>query len=142
MERGYWQPPNADFLPACKGFFVTGKAVYTGPNIETDWERFLELLSSNLPRYIPSLKKVGKWQHKGVGQSRFVLLSDEYADIVVEDIDEYIAVFALIPEDCHHVKAATDRFFQYVSALRRLLTYAYPSCVFQRINSQIIRPIT
>ena len=42
MGRGFWLPPGAENLLLFDGFYVDSKAVYTGEDIATDWQIFLE----------------------------------------------------------------------------------------------------
>lgn len=135
MGRGYWLPPQHDELAASDGFFLDGKAVYTDePN--ADWEKFLESLCRKLTFQEKTFKKLCNWKACGMGQSYFVLVHNKQVEIIAEDTDGYIAVYAIIPEDCEAPGFAKRSFPKYITLLFNTLTEMYPGAVYKRTNSR------
>lgn len=135
MGRGYWLPPQHDELVAFDGFFIDGKAVYTGePN--ADWEKFLDSLFKKLNFQEKNLQKVCNWKSCGMGQNYFVLAYNRQVEIIVEDADGYIAVYAIIPDDCEAPGFAKRSFPKYVTLIFKTLTEMYPGTISKRLNSR------
>lgn len=135
MGRGYWLPPKAEDLAAYDGFYIDSDAIYSG-DTEKDWNRFLELLCKKLSFHEKTLRKQCAWKPCSAGQSRFVVLQNQHVDIIVEDVDDYVAVYAVIPEDCEFPGYAKRSFKRYISILQTVLTDLYPGKIRKRINSQ------
>lgn len=135
MGRGYWLPPQSENLAACDGFYVDSKAVYT-MNPDAEWEAFLEKLAQRLIEKEHTLRKVQRWQSCDAGQCRFVVLQNRSFDIIAEDVDDYIAVYVIIPEDCPTPGYAKRSFGRYMELLKEVLTELYPGSVRKRVNSQ------
>ncbi len=135
MGRGYWLPPSCENLAAYDGFYIDSSAVYTD-NLEQDWNKLLNTLSVKMSYRDKTLKKACCWKSCGAGQSRFVVLQNRHVDIIAEDADDYIAVYAVIPEDCECPGFAKRSFPQYISLLQAVLTDMYPGSVRKRLNSQ------
>lgn len=140
MGRGYWLPPDHEMLAAFDGFYVDSSAVYTD-SISAGWERFLDQLSKVLMLKERSFKKFCNWRSCGLGQSYFVLLYNRHIEIILEDADRYIAVYAIIPRDCKVPGFAKRSFPRYLKILKEALTELYPGAVFKRINSQHIKKV-
>ena len=140
MERGYWVPPGAEKLAACDGFYVDSKVVYQR-DAEKGWEHFLEQLCKKLFFYERSLVKLCEWRSNGSGIKRFVVVRNQYVDIIAEDIESYLAIYVLIPEDCSTPWYAKRSFPRYVSILKSVLTELYPGNVSKRLNSQHIQAV-
>lgn len=134
MGRGYWLPPQSENLPACDGFYIDSQAAYDDSS--GDWEIFLDKLCNKIQLGERTLEKRCCWKPCTVGQSRFVVLQNHHVDIVVEDVDDYIAVYALIPEDCAMPDFAKKSFPRYINILHHTLTEMYPGKIRKRINSQ------
>lgn len=135
MGRGYWLPPAYENLTAYDGFYIESSAVYTG-DLEQDWNRFLQTLCTKLSYRNKTLTKNCSWKSCGAGRNRFVVLQNHHVDIIAEDVDEYIAVYVIIPEDCEYPGFSKRSFPQYVSLLEAVLIDMYPGCIRKRINSQ------
>lgn len=135
MGRGYWLPPAYENLTAYDGFYIDSSAVYT-ENLEQGWNELLHKLSVKMSYRDKTLKKACCWKSCGTGQSRFVVLQNHHVDIIAEDADDYVAVYAVIPEDCECPGFAKRSFPQYVSLLQAVLTDLYPGSVRKRVNSQ------
>ena len=86
-------------------------------------------------------KKICAWKPCGAGQSRYVVLRNRHVDIIADDADGYVAVYAVIPEDCEYPGFAKRSFPQYVSLLQKVLTDMYPGSIRKRINSQHIQAV-
>lgn len=136
MGHGYWLPPEHEKLPAFDGFFVDSEAVYTGADITSDWNSFLDTICSKIKHIDSTLKKICKWQSCGMGQNRFVLLQNRDVDIIAEEMDDYIAVYAIISEECENIGYAKRLFQKYVNGLKNVLTTLYPGHVRHRGNFQ------
>ncbi|MBQ7725787.1 MAG: hypothetical protein IJT66_01440 [Clostridia bacterium] len=140
MGRGYWLPPGAENLPLYDGFYVDSAAVYTGGDVTADWQAFLNEICSAMQRRDGSLQRLCEWVPCDLGQSRFVLLQNEAVQIIAEDADGYIAVYAIVPENC--VSKRAQRVFQNtLQKLRCVLTGLYPGFVSRRLNSQHIEKV-
>lgn len=135
MGRGYWLPPSCENLAAYGGFYIDSSAVYTD-NLDQDWENLLNMLCVKMTYREKTLQRVCCWKSCGAGQSRFVVLQNRHVDIIAEDDDGYIAVYAVIPEDCECPGFAKRSFPQYVSLLQTVLTDMYPGSIRKRLNSQ------
>lgn len=135
MGRGYWLPPNNDELTASDGFFIDGSAVYTD-NSTADWENFLENLCKKLIFQEKTFQKFCNWKSCGMGQNYFVLAYNRHVEIIAEDTDGYIAVYAIIPEDCEAPGFAKRSFQRYITLLFKILTEMYPGAVSKRTNSR------
>ena len=140
MGRGYWLPPADENLAACDGFYIEAEAVYTGDPYD-DWEKFINTLSVKLSYREKTLEKICAWKPCGAGQSRYVVLRNRHVDIIADDADGYVAVYAVIPEDCEYPGFAKRSFPQYVSLLQKVLTDMYPGSIRKRINSQHIQAV-
>lgn len=135
MKRGYWLPANAEHLAGCDGFYVDSSAVYHG-NMETCWDNFLDTLCQKMAAKKPTLQKYCGWKQYTGGRSGFVILYDRYVDLIVEDVEEYVAVYLIIPESCKTPGYAKRAFPGYFKALQEVLTELYPGTVRKRLNSQ------
>lgn len=135
MGRGYWLPPQSENLAACDGFYIDTKAVYI-KDPDTDWPDFLDALSRQMIIKERTLRKVQRWKSCDAGQCRFVVLQNRSFDIIAEDVDDYIAVYVIIPEDCPTPGYAQRSFKRYVEMLKEVLTALYPGSVCKRVNSQ------
>lgn len=140
MGRGYWLPPAHENLPAYDGFYIASSAVYK-QNPDQDWEDLLNKLCTKMAYHEKTLQRICDWKACGAGQSRFVVLQNHHVDIIAEDNDDYIAVYAIIPEDCERPGFSKRSFPQYVSLLKAVLTDMYPGNVRKRINSQHTKPV-
>ncbi len=135
MGLGYWLPPQHEELAAFDGFFIDGKAVYTDePN--ADWEKFLESLFKKLNFRDNTLQKMCNWKSCGMGQSYFVLAYNRQVEIIAEDTDGNIAVYAIIPEDCEAPGFAKRSFPKYITLLFNTLTEMYPGAISKRTNAR------
>ena len=133
--RGYYLPPNHESFAACDGFYVDNSALYVSGDEEKDWAALTELFCRTMIKACPDMALFIAWKPCDLGQSRYVLVSNQYADIMLETEDGYTAFFAIIPENCRCVPLAKRKFPGYVSALKRVLTEAYPGHVKKRKNA-------
>ena len=133
MGRGYWLPPNHENLVASDGFYVECDRVY-GADIDAGWENFLKAVCRKLKIKDHTFQKVCEWKSSGMGQSRFILLQNRHVDIIAEDADGYVAVFAIIPEGNPAPGFAKRSFPRYLAMLKEILTELYPGAVFKRSN--------
>lgn len=140
MGRGYWLPPRKEHLTAYDGFYLDSNTVY-GNDISAGWDKLLHSLSIKLMYKEKSFIQYCNWKSCGLGQSYFILLYNKHIEIIVEDVDEYIAVYAIIPEDCPTPGFAKRSFPKYITLLKDALTNLYPGAVSKRINSQRIRKV-
>lgn len=140
MGRGYWLPPRHDKLIASDGFYVDSSAVYD-TDISAGWDKLLDNVSKSLMFKDKTFNKFCNWKSCGLGQNYFVLLYNRHVEIIVEDADGYIAVYAIIPEDCEAPGFAKRSFHRYLNMLKETLTELYPGAVSQRINSQHIKKV-
>lgn len=139
MGRGYWLPPKHECLKACDGYYIDSDAIYQSdqPDMEKDWNRFLERLCKRIMFQDQTLTKRCEWKPCDAGQSRFVVLQNQLVDIIVEDVDGYIAVYVIVPEDCKNPGYAARRIFpEYIYMLKRILVELYPGKIRKRLNSQ------
>ena len=140
MGRGYWLPHGAETLPLYDGFYVDCKAVYTGDDLTTDWQAFLDKVCGAMQKELGTMQRLCDWVPCDLGQSRFVLLQNETVQIIAEEADGYIAVYAIVPENCASKRA--QRVFQVaLQNLRCVLTALYPGFVSKRLNSQHIEKV-
>lgn len=135
MGRGYWLPPQSENLVAYDGFYVNSAAVYKN-DPDTDWPLFLEQVSRRMIVKERTLRRVHQWKSCDAGQSRFVILQNRHVDIIAEDVDDYIAVYAIISEDCAAPGFAKRSFPRYVNMLQEVLVGLYPGNIRKRVNSQ------
>ena len=140
-DRGYWLPPGYGKLIAYDGYYIEAEAVYTTPDIYTDWERFLTSLYTGLHAKVPFLQQVCDWEPSPSGADRFVLAKDVWVSIILEDVDSYVAVYAIVPEGCKTPGKAKRHLSVIVRRLQSLLTASYPGHVWQRRNSQRLKYI-
>lgn len=140
MGRGYWLPPGADKLAACDGFYIQGDAIYKS-DFSKDWDTFLQNLCNGLCFKDRSFLKICAWETCGFAENRFVVLKNKYIDIVADDSDGDIAVYALIPENCRMKKTALKVFPEYLSVLKTVLTELYPNKVYRRKNARVTEPV-
>ncbi len=140
MVRGYWLPPRHDELVASDGFYVDSSAVYAD-DISAGWDRLLESLSKRLIFKEKTFHKFCNWKSCGLGQNYFVVLYNRHVEIIAEDADRYVAVYAIIPEDCEAPGFAKRSFPRYLTMLKETLTELYPGAVSKRINSQHIKKV-
>ncbi len=133
--RGYYQPPGHENLAGCDGFYVDNSVLYQSGDIESDWAALTARFCESMTAACPDLRVVNAWKSRDLGQSRYVLLSNRYLDIMLETQDDYTAFYAIIPEDCDCVPMAKRVFRSYVNALRRVLTGLYPGHVRKRKNA-------
>ncbi len=140
MGRGYWYPPNGENLAACDGFLIDSRAVYK-TEIENDWNAFLNTVCEGMKRYNPELETVNSWKSVDVGESRYVLLTDGFVQVIAEDTDGYVAAFVIIPETTSNKEKAKRIFGRYYSDLKNLLVKNYPGFVKKRLNSQHLEDV-
>lgn len=140
MGRGYWLPPNHEALVASDGFYVECDSVY-GADIDAGWESFLEVLCRKLKIKENTFQQVCEWKTSGMGQSRFVLVRNRHVDIIAEDSDGYVAVYAIIPENNAAPGFAKRSFPRYLAMLKEILTELYPGAVFKRHNYRDLQKI-
>ena len=140
MGRGYWLPPNHSELVASDGFYVECDAVY-GDDLEAGWDSLLNTVCRKLKIKDSTFQKVCEWESCGMGQNRFVLLKNRHVDIIAEDADGYVAVYAIIPEDNAAPGFAKRSFPRYLAMLKEILTELYPGAVFKRRNSQHLQKV-
>lgn len=140
MGRGYWIPENHDRLAACDGFYIDSRAAYA-KGITEGWERFLDRLSKRLCFRERTFRRVCGWKAGGFGQSYFVLVENRHVEIIAEDVDGYIAVYVLIPEECPKQGMAKRSFPKYLAMLQESLTELYPGSIYKRLNSQHIKAV-
>ena len=76
-----------------------------------------------------------------MGQDYFVLLYNRHIEIIVEDADGYVAIYAIIPDTCEAPGFAKRSFPRYLAMLKETLTELYPGAVSKRINSQHIKKV-
>lgn len=135
MGRGYWLPPQSETLIAYDGFYIDSDAVYKD-DAAADWETFLETVGRRLVIKERTLQRLHKWKSCDAGQCRFVILQNRHVNIIAEDVDDYIAVYVIIPEDCAAPGFAKRSFPRYVDMLQEILTELYPGKIRKRVNSQ------
>lgn len=135
MGRGYWLPPQSENLAACDGFYIDSSAVY-GNDQNAGWTEFLEKFSRRMIVKERTLRKIQRWHSYGAGQGRFIVLRNRSFDIIAEDVDDYIAVYVIIPEDCPTPGHALRSFKRYVEITQEVLTELYPGSIRKRVNSQ------
>ena len=140
MGRGYWLPPNHAELVASDGFYIEAGKVY-GDDISTGWDSLLKTLCRKLKIKDNTFQEVCEWKSCGMGQSRFVLVQNRHVDIIAEDADGYVAVYAIIPEDNVAPGFAKRSFPRYLAMLKEMLTELYPGAVFKRRNSQHLQKV-
>ena len=140
MGRGYWLPPQHDNLTASDGFYVDSSAVY-GSDISAGWDKLLDSVSKRLIFKEKTFNKFCNWKSCGLGQNYFVLLYNRHVEIIVEDADGYVAVYAIIPDTCETPGFAKRSFPRYLTMLKETLTELYPGAVSKRINSQHIKKV-
>lgn len=140
MGRGYWLPPNHADLVESDGFYIEADSVY-GNDIDTGWENFLTQVCNKLKIKEVTFKKVCEWKSCGMGQSRFVLVRNRHVDIIAEDSDGYVAVYAIIPEDNAAPGFAKRSFPRYLAMLKEILTELYPGAVFKRQNYRDLQKV-
>lgn len=140
MGRGYWLPPNHAELVASDGFYIEADRVY-GDDISTGWDSFLKTLCRKLKFKDNTFQEVCEWKSCGMGQSRFVLVRNRHVDIIAEDANGYVAVYAIIPEDNAAPGFAKRSFPRYLAMLKEMLTELYPGAVFKRRNSQHLQKV-
>ena len=141
MGRGYWLPPNHEELVASDGFYVESDCVY-GADLAAGWEAFLQTVCKKMKFKDNTFQKVCEWKSCGMGQSRFVLLQNRHVEIIAEDADGYVAVYAIIPEDNPAPGFAKRSFPRYLAMLKDVLTELYPGAVFKRRNSQHLQQVS
>lgn len=139
MERGFWLPPGYREMVAYGGYYIQADAIYTTADIDADWDAFLQKCCAALLRAIPSMGIACKWVTDG--PSRFVLVADPLVEIVAEDNEGYVAVYAIVPASCAKPKAAKRHFSAVEKKLKQALCSLYPGQVWQRLNSQHIRRV-
>lgn len=139
MDRGYWLPPGYRKMAAYGGYYIQADAVYTSADIDADWDAFLKKCCAALLYSIPSMQKVCKWVTDGT--SRFVLTADALVEIIAEDNEDYVAVYAIVPVSCAKPKAAKRHFSAVEKKLKHALCSVYPGQIWQRLNSQHIRRV-
>lgn len=135
IDRGYWIPPCSDQFPACDGFYVKSDAVFTETS-EEEWDTFLNNVCKRMCYKEQSLHKVCAWKNYCTGQSLLLILQNRHVDIIAEALDDYIAIYILIPRDCAMPGMAKRSFSKYLNALRESLIELYPGKIRKRINSQ------
>lgn len=140
MGRAYWLPPNAAGLEACDGFYIQGDGVYKA-DFCNDWEKFLQSLCKSIRLKDRSFFRVCAWENRGRCESRFVVLRNDYIDIISEDVNGDIAVFAIIPESCRFKKTALKFFPKYISILKQSLTELYPQKIYKRKNARVTETV-
>lgn len=140
MGRGYWLPPRHEQLTASDGYYIDSSAVY-GDDISAGWDKLLESVSKRLMFKEKSFNKYCNWKSCGLGQDYFVLLCNRHIEIIVEDADGYVAVYAIIPETCEAPGFAKRSFSRYLGMLKETLIELYPGAVSKRINSQHIKKV-
>ena len=138
MGRGHWTPPCAEACAACDGFYVDCDAVYKG-DVETGWEEFLTRFCRRMSGKDHSLQRVCDWKNYSIGENLFVVVQNHQIEIVAEESDGLLAVYALIPEGCPKPGMAKRSFPRYLEQVYSTLTELYPGSVRKRINSQHIR---
>ena len=140
MGRGYWLPPGHDKLVASDGFYIDSSAVYEN-DISAGWNKLLDTVSKRLIFKEKTFNKFCNWKSCGLGQNYFVLLYNRHVEIIVEDADGYVAIYAIIPEDSKAPGFAKRSFPRYLAMLKETLTELYPGAVSKRINSQHIKKV-
>ena len=140
MGRGYWLPPQHDNLTASDGFYIDSSAVYAD-GISAGWNKLLDSVSEKLIFKEKTFDKFCNWKTCGLGQSYFVLLCNRHVEVIAEDADGYVAVYAIIPETCEAPGFAKRSFPRYLALLKETLTELYPGAVSKRLNSQHIKRV-
>ena len=138
MGRGYWLPPGHEKLKYFDGFYVDCAAVYTDSDIETGWQLFLDNVCNKLAHKNPNYKRICEWVPCNLGQSRFVLMENDYIEIIAEEADGYIAVYAIVPETKKNITSTNRHFQTAVKELKDILLELYPGNISRRLNSQHI----
>lgn len=141
MARGYWLPENYENLPACDGFYVDADAVYANGNVEDVWETVVDSCIEKLIFKDPTLIRCGSWRENPKGPQRFVLARNDKVDIILEDVERHLAVYALIPEDCEFPGYAKRSFPKYLRILKESLTELYPGHIRHRTNSWNVQKV-
>ena len=140
MGRGYWLPPQHDKLTASDGFYIDSSAVYEN-DISAGWNKLLNNVTKKLIFKEKTFNKFCNWKSCGLGQNYFVLLYNRHVEIIVEDADGYVAVYAIIPDTCEAPGFAKRSFPRYLTMLKETLTELYPGAVSKMINSQHINKV-
>ncbi len=140
MGRGYWLPYNSEHLTACDGYYVADEAVYA-PGYEEGWNKILYTLRQQLTKADRTFRFYGDWKSCKNGQTRFVLVYNHFVDVVVEDADDYVAVYVLVPETCTNPGAAKRAFPRYLTMVKHILCQQYPGHIRHRLNSQHTEPV-
>lgn len=146
--RGYWLPDGCKELQAYDGFYIPARVVYKTADIDAGWAAFEKTVIIELTEKDKTLRRFCDMR-SCIKKMRYVLVRNSEVDIIAEQCDgpkghsdeEYIAVFAIIPEDCDSPLKALRFFNHYVSILRDVLCKLYPGDVYERVNSQKIKPI-
>ena len=133
--RGYYLPPNHEQFADCDGFYVDNSVLYTSGDEEKDWAMLTEQFCRTMMKACPELALFNAWKPCELGQSRYVLVQNQYVDIMLETEDGYTAIFAIIPENCRYVSAAKQKFKLYVHILKQVLTELYPGHIRKRKNA-------
>jgi len=140
MGRGYWLPPRHEHLAACDGFYIDSNAVYAN-GIDEGWYRLLEVLCKKITYHENSFEKLCCWKTCDIGQNYFVLLRNRHVEIIAEDIDGFVAVYVLVPEESHTPGMAKRAFPRYLMLLKTCLVDMFPGQIYKRINSQKIKSV-
>lgn len=147
MSRGYWLPDNHENLLCCAGFYIPANVINKTGDAAVDWEIFERSVCSALLEKDKTLNKYCSFRTR-VTKPRYVLARNSDVDIVAEQfegpriqnqaVEEYVAVYAIIPEDCGCPEKAECSFDHYLSILQDVLCAEYPGHVFERVNSRKI----
>lgn len=141
MDRGFWLPPGYRRLPAYDGYYIDAEAVYATGDIYADWDRFLNGVCSRLSAEIPAMRKICDWTLSPAGNGRFILTADDLIQVIAEDADSYVAVYAIIPESGKASAKAKRQLSKVLKQLEAILTSQYPDHVWRRENSQHVRRV-
>ena len=140
MGRGYWLPPNAESLLCCDGFYIDSEAVYK-KGCEQGWDEFINHIARKLQLADNSFEKVCEWQSCDLGESRFVIAENQHIQLVADDACGYVAVYAIIPENCSKPAFAKRSFPKYLQMLNGIVTEKYKGNVYHRCNSSHIEQV-
>ena len=70
-----------------------------------------------------------------MGISRYVLMRNDSAEIILGEDDNYTPIFVIIPENCSDTAKAQREFKSILESLRGYLTKKYPEQVYRRKNT-------
>jgi hypothetical protein len=143
MGNMYWTPQNHDKLVACEGFFIENRIFFGMMMPDTEqWDKSIGEFVTKLNRFLPTMRVVNDWENS-MGVSRYVLMRNESAEVILGEDDNYAPIYLVIPEHCSDVMTAKRAFRGIQESLVGYLTKKYPNQVFRRKNTwnlELIKP--